>query len=184
MVRLVVLLFLLPCALSAAPWRLDPETRIAADVTWQGAHVEIRFPGLTGTIDFDADHPETASATISVPAGGATTGLAPVDLLLRGPGYLAAEEFPTITYRLDRLEQTSPQTADVTGRITLRGVTRPLALSARVFRYGPADDDPARFEAGFDLAGEIDRSDFGSVAGLPDVGAVMPLRIRLLMRSH
>ena len=70
------------------------------------------------------------------------------------------------------------------GRITLRGVTRPVGFKAEVFRFGPADDDPDSFEAGFNLTGQIDRTEFGSTGGLPEVGAVLPVRIRLLMRSQ
>ena len=81
-----------------------------------------------------------------------------------------------MTFRLDRLTPTSKQTAEVAGRLTLRGVTRPIAFEARVIRFGPAADDPDRFEAGFDLAGAIDRTAFGSTGGLPEVarGAADP----------
>ena len=52
-----------------------------------------------------------------------------------------------------------------------------------MIRYGPAQDDPDRFEAGFDLTGSIDRTAFGSTGGLPQVAAVLPVRIRLVMHS-
>lgn len=88
-----------------------------------------------------------------------------------------------IDFRLTGLRQTSKQTADLTGEMTLRGVTRPVAFAAQVIRYGPAAD-PSRFEAGFDLTGRIDRTDFGSTGGLPEVAAVLPVHIRLLMHSE
>lgn len=175
---------LVPAVAFAAPWRLLPETRVLVDVGWRGNSVEVRFPTLTGTIDFDADRPETAEATIRVAATDATTGLAPVDALLRGPAYLDAARHPTIDFHLDRLEQTSRSTADIFGRITLRGVTRPIRFDAAVVRYGPSSDDPERFEAGFDLTGELDRRAFGSVAGQPDIAVLLPIRIRLLMASR
>jgi polyisoprenoid-binding protein YceI len=68
--------------------------------------------------------------------------------------------------------------------MTLRGVTRPVVFKATVFRYGPASDDPTRFEAGFDIAGVIDRTEFGSTGGLPEVPASLPVRIRLAIRSR
>jgi polyisoprenoid-binding protein YceI len=181
---LILLLALLPAAVAAAPWKLDAATTVTADVGWEGRTVAVRFPGLSGDVDFDAAHPERAHATITAPAGQATTGVPVVDGLIRGADYLAADRYPTITFRLDRLAQTSKNTADIEGRITLRGVTRPLSLKAQVFAYGPAEDDPDRFEAGFNLTGEIDRTQFGSTGGLPGVAAVMPLRIRLLMTSR
>jgi polyisoprenoid-binding protein YceI len=185
MIRLLCLLLLLaPAVASAAPWQLDPETAISADVDWRGKTVVVRFPRLSGEIDFDADHPERARAAITVSSRDATTGVAVVDNLVRGRDYLDADDYPAITFRLDRLTQTSKSTADVEGRITLRGVTRPLSLNAQVIAYGPAKDDPSRFEAGFNLTGQIDRTAFGSTGGLPYVGAVLPIRIRLLLSSR
>jgi hypothetical protein len=63
-------------------------------------------------------------------------------------------------------------------------VTRPVNFQAKVFAYGPAKDDPGRFEAGFDLSGSVDRTAFGSTGGLPEVAAVLPVHIRLLMSSE
>ena len=184
MLRLVLVLsLLLPVALQAAPWQLSPETQVAVDVPWQGRKVEVRFPTMTGVVDFDADHPETARAAISVSARDVETGLPPVNALVRSAGYLDAASFPTITFRLDRLVQTSKSTADIFGSLTLRGVTQPISFQAKVFRYGPAEDDPDRFEAGFNLTGQIDRTAFGSTADLPEVGAVLGLRVRLVMTS-
>ena len=174
--RLALVLALLPAAADAAPWRLDPATRIVVDVPWQGSAVAVRFPAPTGTIDFDPERPETARATVTVSARGATTGVAIVDALVKSADYLGAETWPEMTFRLDRLTPTSKQTAEVAGRLTLRGVTRPVAFEARVIRFGPAADDPDRFEAGFDLTGAIDRTAFGSTGGLPEVtrGAADP----------
>jgi polyisoprenoid-binding protein YceI len=182
--RLLLLLFLMPAAAQAAPWKLDPETQVTVEVPWRGSTVAVRFPTLSGTIDFDEAHPERAKAAITVAAGDAETGVAVVDQLVRSRDYLATDRFPTISFQLDRLTRTSKATADITGRITLRGVTEPIDFKAQVTRYGPAEDDPSRFEAGFDLTGEIDRTAFGSTGGLPDVAAVLPVRIRLLMSSR
>jgi polyisoprenoid-binding protein YceI len=182
--HLLIGLLALPLPAAAAPWKLAPETTVSVDVAWEGRNVTVHFPQLDGQIDFDQAHPETAKATISVATGVATTGVAVVDQLVRSRDYLDAADYPTIGFHLDKLTQTSKQTADVAGRITLRGVTKPVAFKATVTRYGPAADDPKRFEAGFDLTGSIDRTEFGSNGGLPEVAAVLPVRIRLVMASQ
>jgi polyisoprenoid-binding protein YceI len=182
LLRLIAaLMIVLPAAASGASWRLDPSTSVAVDILWHGATVVVRFPRLSGTVEFDLDNPQDARAEISVSARAATTGIAVVDVLVRSADYLGAEKFPVITFQLDRLRQTSRSTADITGRITLRGVTRPMIFKAEVFRYGPSEGDPDVFEAGFNLTGSIDRRKFGSTGGLPDVPAVLPVRIHLLM---
>jgi polyisoprenoid-binding protein YceI len=185
MLRLALLLiWLLPATAWAVPWVLDPETRVAVDVSWTGGQVEVRFPRLAGSIDFDERQPQNARARITVSAQDATTGIPVADALMRSEGYLATDRFPEISFELDRLVQTSRSTADIFGRMTLRGVTRPVEFKATVVRYGPAADDPARFEAGFDLTGSVDRRDFGSTGGIPDVAAELPIRIRLMMTSR
>ena len=113
----------------------------------------MHFPAPTGSIDFDPEQPGRGARQRHPLARGATTGVPIVDALVRSPGYLGAATWPEMTFRLDRLTPTSKQTAEVAGRITLRGVTRPIAFAARVVRFGPAADDPDRFEAGFDLEG-------------------------------
>lgn len=182
--RLVLLAVLLPSPVVAASWVLDPETSVAVDVPWQGSAVTVTFPPPTGSIVFDPEHPETTKATVTVSAREATTGVPLVDPVVKSPDFLGAEAHPTMTFELDSLKLVSKSAAEVTGRITFRGVTKPARFDARVTRYGAAADDPDRFDAGFDLTGSIDRTAFGSTGGLPDVPAVLPVRIRLLMHSE
>lgn len=184
LLRLALVLLLVPTLAGAAPWRIDPGTEVAVEVPWRGGKALVHFPPPSGSIDFDADHPERARAVIVVATAPATTGLGPVDALLHGADYLDSARFPQITFRLDQLVQLSPQLAEITGRITLRGVTRPVTFAAGVIRYGPATDDPGRFEAGFDLTGSLDRTEFGSTGGVPEIGTVLPIHIRLLMSSQ
>lgn len=182
--RLALLFALLPATAVAAPWALDPKTKVAVDVPWQGSTVTVTFPPPTGTISFDPDHPEATKATVTVSARDATTGVPLVDPVVKSADFLGAEAHPTMTFQLDRLKVLSKQAAEISGRITFRGVTKPARFDATVTNYGPAPDDPARFVAGFDLTGTLDRTEFGSTGGLPDVPAVLPVRIKLLMHSE
>ena len=179
---LLIALAFLPLPVHAAPWALLPETSVAVDVPWQGRTVTVRFPKLSGSIDFDEDHPDRARAEISVDATAATTGVGVADSVVRSGDYLGAARYPEITFHLDSLKQVSKSAATIGGRITLRGVTKPVRFDATVLRYGKGEG--ARFEAGFALRGSIDRTEFGSTGGLPEVGAVLPVRIELLMSAE
>ena len=66
--RLILLLALVPAPALAAPWQLQPDTSVIVDVGWEGKTVQVRFPTLSGQVDFDKDHPDRARATISVAA--------------------------------------------------------------------------------------------------------------------
>lgn len=184
MLRLLLgLLLMLPVAAPAAPWTLDPATSVGATITWEGRPVAVAFPGLSGAVEFDSHHLEGAHAVLTVPAGKATTGNPLVDTVMRSGDYLDAGRHPTITFELDKLTRTSEATADISGRVTLRGVTRPLALKAKVLAFGPAKDDPATMRADFAITGALDRAAFGSTAGAPDVSTMLPLSIRLVMTA-
>lgn len=182
--RLALLLCVLPALAQARDWTIGPETTVQVEAGWNGSIVNVRFPTLRGRILFDEKNIAATQATIEVATGDATTGVGLVDRLVRSEDYLGADRYPTITFHLDRLVQTSRSTADVTGRITLRDVTRPAAFKALVIRYGPDPAAPAVFDAGFDITGQIDRVAFGSTGGLPEVSAVLPVHIRLMMSSQ
>ena len=184
MIRLVALLLLLPALASAAPWTLDPATAVSAEIEWKDQPIVVRFPGITGEVDFDAERLEGAHATLAVPAGAATTGNPIVDAMMRSQDYLDAERHPTITFELEELTRTSKQTATVTGKVTLRGVTRPVALDAKVLAFGPVGGDPKRMKADFAITGTLDRAAFGSTAGGADISTKLPLDIRLVITSR
>lgn len=181
---LALIALLLPGAAFGASWTLDSSTTVAVDVGWKGSNVVVKFPTVSGTVDFDQNAPSRAQATITVATADATAGNPIVDALVRSDDYLGARTWPQITFQLDKLTQTSKSTARAAGRITLRGVTHPETFDATVFRYGPSKDNPKRFEAGFDISGSIDRTQFGSTGGAPDVASDLPVRIHLLMISN
>jgi polyisoprenoid-binding protein YceI len=182
--RLAFLLLLLPLPAGAESWRLDPGTTVSVSVPWRGKAIKIQFPEVAGTIDFDHEAPEAARAKITANTARATTGVGVVDAFVRGEAYLDAAEFPEITFQLDRLRRLDKSSARVQGRLTLRGRTRPVAFTATVFHYGPDPAVPGRFIAGFDIAGSVDRADFGSTAGAPEIGTTLPVAIHLLITSN
>ena len=69
---------------------------------------------------------------------------------------------------------TGPNTADVTGDLTLHGVTRPITLAvAYNGGWGAMPMDPAGARIGFSATGRLNRSDFGIGYGLPAPGTTM-----------
>jgi len=183
-VLLLLLTLLAAPAGLARTWEIVPgETRVEVDVSYLGSIVTLRFDTVLGQIEFNERHPERAHADIAVATGDVETGLGIVNAFVKSRDYLNTAQFPSIGFTLEHLVQTSESTADVFGHMTLLGVTQPVKFEATVFRYGPSPVDPARFDAGFTLSGEIDRRAFGHTTAYPQVAAVLPVRIRLLMRS-
>ena len=71
---------------------------------------------------------------------------------------------------------TGERTADITGDLTLHGVTRPVTLEAEFNQAGVNPVDKT-YSLGFDAEAKIMRSDFGITAYLPGVGDEVELDI-------
>lgn len=99
-----------------------------------------RFTSVTGTLDYDAATPEKAKITASIAAASLTTGAGYIDDELKGRGFFSVATSPVIAFKSLAVHPRSRTEADVTGEITLRGITRPVTLKVRVT---PHDSDPA-----------------------------------------
>jgi len=93
------------------------------------------------------------SGTMTVAAASIDTNTARRDKHLRSGDFFAADAFPHITFSVDRVEPSS-EGVTVTGKLTVRGRTRPLAFPARVSIAGSG-------EVSLDAEVRINRADFG-----------------------
>ncbi len=181
LLNILAVLVAFPLAANAAPWVINHE---ASQVTFKvgyrnGTQLNVVFPDYDGQIDFDPRHPENAAALITVQTSSADSRLAQVDSLIRSADYLDSIGFPTITFDLTGLKKTSLSTADLDGMITVRGITQPIHLKANVYKFDPFADDPSKRVAAFEILGTLDRTDFGSTAGAPEIETLLPIRILL-----
>jgi polyisoprenoid-binding protein YceI len=93
---------------------------------------------------------------------------------LMGKGWFEAANFPQITFRSTKVEPTGPQTAKVTGDLTLHGVSKPVVLDVTYNGgYPPNSFDPGGARIGFSAHGMVKRSAFGISTGIPAPGSQM-----------
>ncbi len=79
---------------------------------------------------------------------------------LMGPGWFDADAHPQAIFRSRSIELTGETSAIIAGDLTLKGVTRPVTLSARL--NGSAYDPLRRADIiGFSATSEISRAAFG-----------------------
>ncbi len=93
------------------------------------------------------------SGTITVDAGSIETKNATRDKHLRSADFFQADNFPHITFSVDRL-QPSGEGVTVIGQLTVRGQTRPVTFPARVSVVGSG-------EVRLDAEVRVNRADFG-----------------------
>lgn len=131
------------------------------------------FKNIAGTLDFDPERPERASATVTFDAASLWSGEPERDDHLRSEDFLHVERYPTISFRSTTVEPAARNEYRVTGDLTIRGATRPVTLDVRYLGQGRSPFDDTR--AGFTATARIDRHDFGVSwnAEMPDGGVVV-----------
>lgn len=130
------------------------------------------------TLDFDRASGSRVDVTLS-PAG-AEMGLPFATEALKSPEILDTGRFPEIHFESTKVTAEGDR-ARIDGRITIRGVTRPITLTARIFRpQGSAEG--ARDALTIRLAGTISRKDFGATGFADMVGDRVTLDIKAHIR--
>jgi polyisoprenoid-binding protein YceI len=132
--------------------------------TWYGD-----FSGATGTLTLDPKNPAAASLSVSIPVASVSTTNATLDDELKSPAWFDAAKFPTITFTSTTVALTSPTTALVAGEVTFHGVTKPITLQAAFKAFGTNPMSKA-VTIGFEVKGQLKRSDFGVTTYVPLIG--------------
>ncbi len=130
-------------------------------------HVRGHFKNVQGSLDFDPATPERARFQAVIDAATLWTGEPARDAHLKSADFLDVEHYPKITFESDRVELVGPKDAKVHGRITIRGVTRPLTLHVDFLGtwltpwWEDGVDKGPKTRAGFVATGRLNRHDFG-----------------------
>jgi polyisoprenoid-binding protein YceI len=133
------------------------------------------FSGATGTLQLDPARLGTSKLDISIPVESITTTVAKLNDELKGDKWFDTAKFPQATFVSTRVVPTADG-ANVTGNLTLHGITKPVVLHVRFIGAGVNPLDKA-YTVGFEATGTIKRSDFGVTTYLPAVGDEVQLKI-------
>ncbi|MBM3821160.1 MAG: YceI family protein [Acidimicrobiia bacterium] len=118
-----------------------------------------RFSDFEGTIQLDEASPEASSVAFTIQATSIDTNEPDRDKHLRSEDFFAVEQFKAITFKSKRISKTGAETFDVTGDLTIRGVTKEITLP--VTHLGKAKDPWGNDKVGFETEVTINRKDFG-----------------------
>ena len=87
-----------------------------------------KFTKFSGTIEVDREQPEKSSVTVSIQTASIDTAIAKRDEHLRSEDFFSVQKFPEITFKSRRVKQTGPTAGEITGDLTMHGVTREIVL--------------------------------------------------------
>src|SRR5664279_338838 len=118
-----------------------------------------RFTKFDGTIEIDRANPAASTVTLKIESASIDTGNPKRDGHLNSPDFFDTAKFPEITFNSKKVVAKGKDAYEVSGDLTMKGVTKPVVLT--VTANGFASDGHGGQKAGFDVAGKINRKDFG-----------------------
>lgn len=161
-------------AAAAEPWGMDP-AHTDVMVSWDHAGFSTQvasFHEFSGSLTLDLEDISATQADFTVPVSGLSTGLPFFDDELKGPQFFNVDEYPNVTFVSTSATRTGDMSAEVTGDMTILGVTKQVTFEVEVHNVG---EHPVGqfFDAykgtwmGVTATAQIKRSDFGMEAFIP-----------------
>src|SRR5882724_10669446 len=126
-----------------------------------------RFTNFTATLTVDRDHLENSSAEATIEIASVKTEAPDRDAHLQKAEFFDAAQFPTMTFKSKSWKKTGEDTFDVTGDLTIKGVTKEAVLKVKSLGFGPGMR-PGSMLSGWEGTTTLHRSDFG-VSAFPKV---------------
>jgi polyisoprenoid-binding protein YceI len=142
-------------AVETGLWQLDASASTVAlkhKTMWGLVTVKGAFAAVAGGGEVAAGG--TATGTLTLDVTSLDTGNAKRDAHLRGADFFDADHHPEITFAARSVELRDGGTVEVSGQLTVRGISRPHSLTARLRDAGA---DALTLDAEF----VVDRDEFG-----------------------
>jgi polyisoprenoid-binding protein YceI len=118
-----------------------------------------RFTQFSGTITVDRDNLENSSVSATIDVGSVSTYNDKRDNHLKSPDFFDVANFGSITFKSKSWKKTGDGTFDVTGDLTIHGVTKEVVLKVDLLGFGPGMMGAQL--SGWDASVTLNRSDFG-----------------------
>ncbi len=147
-------------AQAADVYKIDPaHTSIVFKVNHMGfSNVYGMFNEADGKITIDEKAPEKSSFEVSVKADTVSTFTKKRDDHLKSPDFFNVKQFPLISLKSKSVKKAGDK-FEVTGDLTLHGVTKPVAFTFSRMKTGK--DPWGNIRTGGETTFKIKRTDFG-----------------------
>ena len=176
----------------AAPGAKDPSRVTGGSYQVDPGHTQVAFAydhmgfsnnfgiisGPTGTLTLDPKNVAASKVSIEVPIANLRTGIQALDDHLMKADFFDSAKFPKATFVSTSVKADGPTSAEITGNLTIKGITKPVTLDADFYGAGKAPAMAGGKEnVGFVATTSVKRSDFNMGYGVPMVGDTIELKI-------
>lgn len=166
-------------------WTIDPvHSSVEFSVEYMGMSLyRSGFRALEGTLHFDPARPADASVTASIPVASVDVTNERLMSRLMDPDLLGGSDHPTITFQSTRVEPVETKHWQVSGDLTIHGMTCSVVLDTRYLGQGKHPVS-GKTVGTFRADTEIDRGDFGVTynAPLEGGGTYLGARVHISLR--
>jgi len=154
----------------SATWQIDPNHSSAQfSVRHLGVStVRGAFTKVTGSAIYDPADPSKTMLDATIDASSVDTRVAMRDNDLRSPNFLDVQKYPTITFKSKQLKAAGEGKIQITGDLTIHGVTKEVVLDVDGPTAPIANPMGGGQRIGASATTKINRKDFG-VNGAPTV---------------
>jgi len=151
-----------PCVASASTWQIDSAHTSAQFAVRHLMVSTVRgtLGKVTGVVILDEADPTKSSVEASIDATTIDTREPKRDAHLKSPDFFDVAKYPTITFKAKKVTKVSDSKFQVTGDLTLHGVTKEVTLDAEGLPK-PFKDPMGNFKLGGMVTTKLNRKDFG-----------------------
>jgi polyisoprenoid-binding protein YceI len=123
------------------------------------SRVRGHFNDFAGTVVADPARPEASSVEFTIKTATIDTGNEGRDKDLRSANFFEVDKYPEITFKSTRFKATDKDKYDVTGTLTMHGVSKEITVPVVFLGFGK--DPWGNERAGFSLDTVLNRKDYG-----------------------
>ncbi len=161
LIHALSLALLLPAlaAAEAVVYKIDPDhSGVNFTIRHFVTNVPGRFKDFDGVVKYDKQNPAASAVSFTIQAASIDTANADRDGHLRKPDFFDVEKYPTITFSSSSVKAVDADTLEVTGDMTMHGVTKKVTVPVEVLG---SMKTPQGEKAGFETTFKVDRKEYG-----------------------
>jgi polyisoprenoid-binding protein YceI len=146
----------------ASEWEIDPAHSTAQFSVKHMMVTTVRgqFDKVTGRVALDDKDPTKSSIDVKIDPATINTREPKRDEHLKSADFFDVKKFPEITFKSTKIAKAGKNKFNVTGDLTMHGVTKPVVLAVE----GPTAEAKSPFGQtvrGVSATGKVNRKDFG-----------------------
>jgi polyisoprenoid-binding protein YceI len=151
-----------PCLAGASMWKIDP---VHTSAQFGVRHLMVStvrgtLGTVTGTVNLDEKDLTKSSVAASIDAAAIDTRESKRDAHLKSPDFFDVAKYPTITFTSKKVTKLGETKFQVTGDLTMHGVTKEVVLDVEGAAT-PFKDPTGNLKLGGMATTKLNRQDFG-----------------------